>query len=312
MDGREFNLYKPTRKSEPQNPDRIWKLCFIGNQRLIYAEEVNNNHGDLPIYAGAVNIDEIQSNTNAPAELIAPLQDASTVCLNIHVEGLRKHIFGTTYYDPNRINFSSVADNSILRRVPVSTNPTNTSVNTAVYVDTTNLDTRQTLSDMRQFVDIAEKLFPAQALPANLSGIDRAVDSQIAGIIQGTTRISQKNAAIIDQTLFAPLRSAMVSNIAQYWQRSLSAPNGIDAINLDTSAISLGDYEFVIGSGLRIIERQFARDQFQTLLFAALQSPVISQQYDISLLFNYWAGLSSLDVDFNDFRIQEQQNALVS
>jgi hypothetical protein len=89
-------------------------------------------------------------------------------------------------------------------------------IRTMIQHDNNTLDTKQTLRDLQGMMGIIDQFFPTQSLPSQIAGIDRAVDSQVAAVQQGSNRRQQKGARLIDESMLRPMRCSMYYNIVQF------------------------------------------------------------------------------------------------
>src|SRR6185369_1608941 len=81
---------------------------------------------------------------------------------------------------------------------------------------------------------IKDKFFPSQALPSQIAGIDRAVKSQVATVVQGGQRSLRTLLRVIDSNLMLPTRMCAFRNLKR------NAPSGIDQITDEQVAKMLG------------------------------------------------------------------------
>lgn len=301
----DFGLIEGNREARlARNRYEVWRFTILNNEKIIEARHMNNIHGWLPAFFGVANDDSLGQTTKSPAEILNPLQEFSSFLLNAHVEANRKNLYGTTYYDPSRIDLDSVPKGEVAARVPIKTQGYGQDIRTMVYRENQVLDTKQTLGDLDGMMGIIDKFFPTQSLPSQIAGIDRAVDSQVAAVQQGSNRRQHKGARLLDDSLMRPLRFGMYYNIVQYQE---DAAEVLDyhgnTVTIDLTKLRATNLAYVIGQGLKAIDRQAAASQIQGMFFALIQAPAAGQQVDIIKILDFWTSMMDIEASMEDFRL---------
>ena len=171
--------------------------------------------------------------------------------------------------------------------------------------DNNVLDTKQTMQDLDGMFSIVDKFYPTQALPSQIAGIDRAVDSQVSAVQQGTNRRQQMGARLIDDTMLRPMRFSMYFNIVQFQQDGAEIADfytgkgvTIDLENLRSTNLSL-----IIGQGLKAIDRQAIQSQMREIIFAMIQAPDIAQRVDLLSMLDAWTNMMDLEMNLKQFEL---------
>lgn len=288
-----------------RNQYEVWRITIANDETIIECTPMTNIHGYLPAFFGVINDDFMREGAKSPAEILNPLQQFSSFLLNAHVLANRKNIFGTTFYDPSRVDYGSVPEGEVAARVPIKPQGYGQDLRTMVQHDNNTLDTKQTLQDLKGMIEIIDQFFPTQSLPSQIAGIDRAVDSQVAAVQQGANRRQQKGARLIDDTMMRPFRFALYYNIVQF------QPDGEDVADyfkgtqqkVDLSKLRDMNLVYLIGQGLKAIDRQQVASQMQQLIFALIQAPSAAQQIDILGMLDYWTTMLDVDTNMKQFAL---------
>lgn len=281
----------------------MWRFTLLNNDTIIEATYMNNIHGQIPHYMGVMNDDVMGTSQKSPAEILAPLQDFASSLLNTHVQAQRKKLWGLTIYDPSMVDLKEIPDGEVVARIPMKPAAMGRDVRTGIWQPTDSSDTNQTMDDMGKVMDIINQFFPTQAAPSQIANIDRAVDSQVAAVQQGANRRQQKAARLLDDSIFRPIRAGMYYNIIQYQP---DADNVMDfytgkPIKIDISSLRNTDLPFIIGQGLKAIDRQAAAKNLQQIIFALIQAPQAAQGVDLLGLIDYWTSMIDVDVNMKQF-----------
>lgn len=302
----DFGLIPGTNaEKKSRNRYEIWRFTLLNGERIIECEYMNNMHGHLPAYIGLLNDDNMKEAAKSVAEILNPLQQFSSFLLNVHVLANRKNIYGTTYYDPSCIDMDSIPQGEVAARVPIKPQGWGRDIRTMVQYDSKALDTKQTLGDLQGMMSIIDQFFPTQSLPSQIAGIDRAVDSQVAAVQQGSNRRQQKGARVIDESMLRPMRCGMYYNIVQYQQDNVEVAdfytgktNTVDLTKLRDTNLSL-----IIGQGLKALDRQAMQTQLREIIFALIQAPTASQRIDLLGLLDYWTTMMDLEMNLKQFEV---------
>lgn len=285
-----------------------WRFTIINNEWIIDATYMNNIHGFLPYFMGVINDDVMGSAQKSTAEILAPLQNFASFLINTHITSSRKNMWGLTIYDPSVIDLKEIPEGEVAARIPLKPAGYGKNVNEAVWQPTSrNLDTSQTMQDLGGVMDVINQFFPTQSLPGQIASIDRAVTSQVAAVQQGVNRRQQKSARLIDDAIFRPLRFAMYYNIIQYQpdQSEVTDYYTGKPVQIDLNSLRNTDLPFIIGQGLKSVDRQTAAAEIQKVLFALIQAPQSAQGIDLLALMDYWTSMLDVDIDMTQFRLQQ-------
>lgn len=310
----EFGLV-PNEEKRSRNRYELWKLTILDAKWICAASWQDNVHDHIPFYFGLVHNDSMGHLQRSPAEVLTPLQDFASFLLNTHQESERASIYGTTFYDPTMVKLDEVPKGEVAARVPVEPRAYGRDIRSFLFDMRATRDTQNTMQNLGQVMQIVDQFFPTQALPSQIASIDRAVSNQVAAVQHGANRRQQKTARQLDDSQFRPMRFAMYYNILQY------QPDGEELtdfytgkqIKLDLSKLKDTNLPFIIGQGLKAIDRQSNVEKMQQLIFSMLQAPqlmqpdpVTGERIDLLGLINFWTDMMDMDVDMRQFRITPQ------
>ena len=300
----EFGLVDGAKaETRKRNRYEIWRFTILNDEEIIEATYMNNVHGYIPYFFASINDDNMEEHAKSPSEILQPLQNFASALLNIHILGSRRNLYGTTYYDPTMVNVGGIPKGEVAANVPINPAAYGKDIRTFLYRENGAVDTKQTLQDLEAVMGLIDQFFPTQSLPSQIAGIDRAVDSQVAAVQQGSNRRQHKGARLLDDVMFRPFRFALYYNIIQYQQDGAMVADFYGKpIKVDLTALRETDLPFIIGQGLKAIDRQAAAALLKDLLFALIQNPQAAQQVDIMGLFDYWTSMLDIDIDFRQFQ----------
>lgn len=287
----------------------IWRFTILNDKFIIDATYMNNIHGYLPYFMGLINDDLMTTAQKSVTEILQPLQNFASSLLNTHVKANRKNLWGMTYYDPTMVDLKNIPAGEVSGFIPVNPAAYGRDLRTMIFHDNKILDSKQTLQDLQGVMQIVDQFFPTQSMPNQIAQIDRAIDSQVAAVQQGVNRRQQKSARLLDETIFRPVRFAMYYNIIQYQpdQENMTDYYTGEQITIDLNSLRQTNLPFIIGQGLKAIDRQYVAQQMQKLIFALIQAPQTAQGVDLLGMIDYWTSMIDIDIDMTQFRLQPQQ-----
>lgn len=300
----EFGLIPGNAKSnEARNRLEIWRFTIANNKALIDATYMNNIHGCIPTYTSVFNDDIMSTSQKSVAEILQPLQNFASSLLNSHIQQVRKKLWGITVYDPSAVDLKDMPQGEVAARIPLKPTAYGRDVRTAIWEQDNQSETNQTVKDLSAMMDIISQFFPTQSLPSQIASIDRAVDSQVAAVQQGANRRQQKAARALDDSLFRNIRTGMYYNIIQYQPDETEVMDYYtgEPIQIDLAKLRTTDLPFIIGQGLKAIDRQAAAKSLQQVIFALIQAPQAAQGIDLLGLIDYWTSMIDIDIDMTQF-----------
>jgi hypothetical protein len=289
-----------------RNRYEVWRISILNDECIIGADYMNNIHGYLPCFVGTMNDDVMGAAQRSAAEILTPLQDFASFLVNTHVAGARKNLYGTTFFDPTMVDLDQVPQGEVAARVKIKPAAYGKDIRTYIYQMEASQDTSQTLQDLSGIMSLVDQFFPTQSLPSQIANIDRAVDSQVAAVQQGANRRQQKAARLLDDSVFRNVRFAMYYNIIQYaadQEKVVDAFTG-QTVTIDLQSLRNSNLPYIIGQGLKAIDRMAAAGMLQNIIFALIQAPQAAQGLDLLGLIDYWTSMIDIDIDMKQFRLQ--------
>lgn len=279
----------------------LWRFHIIDMKRIVYAKKmayVKTEQSELeakveiPFYCGYEKQDEMGYAQRSTAELLSPFQSFASFLMNAHINQARSSIWGIQAYDQQMFDFGQLPPGSVAGRVP-SKQP-GRDVRSGLLDIKGNMNSENTMQNLMMVMQLMQQLFPAQAMPAQVAGIDRAVQSQVAAVMQGMSRRLHMTVRILDDDIMGPFTHASYLNIA---------------LNSDTALTNLTDSDarLILGSGLQQLNIEQAEAAFRELFFAILQNPALVQENDIDIfaMIEYWSALKTLRVPVASFKKQQ-------
>lgn len=287
----------------------VWKFRLL-NDEIVYAKELNNAHGCLPVVMSSASLDGLDDESPSFAELLVPLQNFCSYLLNVKQRAYRKQLYGINFYSRDHVDMREALNKGDTENLWV---PVDGAANQAIasFVQHYNdaPDTSTVMTDLSNAKTIMQDLLPtdSRSLLANLS---RVSQWQAQKTVSETDKRTIKLGRLLNVTLLSPLKSMQVYNILQYKDViTVLQDNGeyqeIPVKDLRETQIELG-----ISSALRGIDKDILAGKFQEMLGILVQMPHITSEFDMTKALDYWSSLVGADIDLSQFRVKSEFDKL--
>jgi hypothetical protein len=291
-----------SRKSAPNF--QLVRLEIINGSYITSLEIVADN--EIPCFAGKLEDNNLDDANKSVIEHIIPLQDFASAQLNAHAAATRSSLYGLTLYDKRLFDVAQIPQGEVAGFYPVKAEGMDLDLRKAVYTIRNELDVGQTSGNIDLAMRLMRDLFPSQAAPAQIAGIDRAVDNQIMSVLQGTTRRLIAYAYELDAQIMCPMRAAMFRNLKIRTPiGGMQSADGTTTIGLKEPGADDEHLQLIIGQGLKAIDRQVVAMQLQKMYGLILQNPQIFQTLDVVALLNHWSNYLDVEDDLEQFRLPQ-------
>lgn len=306
----QLNLVPRNSTNRARNRVETWKLTLLNDKHIIQAEPATNIHGHIPFYFASLNDDLMEKAQKSVAEILKPLQNFASFLLNTHIQATRKNIWGLTIYDKNVVDLENIPKGEVAAMIATKPMAAGKRIQDYIWTHSNTLETKQTMQDLDSTMGIINQFFPTQSLPSQIAGIDRAVNSQVLAVQQGANRRMQKGARLLDDMAFRPMRFGMYYNIIQFQAAGQVSDFYGKKVDVNLDELRNTDLPFIIGQGLKAIDRMGLAEAYQGLVFALIQTPQAGQQFDLAAMINVWGNMVDMDIDMTQFRIQAPDQTL--
>lgn len=297
---KQFGLLDETTESQladmGKDPDlylALWRFELVDGGRVVSAYPVPQSSPDarnsIPMFLSYMTQDQLLASQRSAMELMRGFQRFASAMHSIYVEGMRGNVWGLQVYDPAMFDLSSLKPGETSGRLAAKIN--NRDVRTGIHNVQTEAAVGEVMRGVAESLQLKDQLFPGQALPSQISGMDRAVTSQVASVVQGGQRSLRMLLRLLDSAMMMPTRMAAVRNIQQF-----DSQVG-DAFNEITDE----DVAKALGSGVESMEAERISEHFWRLLMAIVQNPESSQLYNVPAMLAYLGRLMNLSVNMEDF-----------
>lgn len=265
----------------------LWQFTICDSTTIIYAAPMEGAE-ELPVYLARLDKDDMGEAARTMAENLMPFQRIVSFLLNTAIEGIRSNIWGIKGYDPQMFDISKVQNGEtsgfLKSKVP------GRDVRAGLLKLDGSSGTEENFRHAGTVLELMRSLFPSQAMPAQIAGMDRAVSSQVSAVLQGAMRKMHMLVRRLDSSLMLPVRIAQWRNISMF-----------DPEKEQFKSLSAEQVAEVLASGLGQVNREAAAEQIRTLIFALIQNPDGNQGIDTRGLFQLWSILMNLGTDLSEF-----------
>lgn len=278
-------------EGEKKQSLNLYRFVIIDAKNICSAvkiEGTQNSDGQItvhiPHYLAFMTQDDMKEAQRSVSEMIRPFQRFSSFLMNIYMAGARKNIWGMKGVDPTMFDTSSL-DQGDVAGVLKSKVP-GRDVRTGMMTLDSSTGTEQAMGMLQQVLAVMKELYPSQALPSQIAGMDRAIKSQVSAVLQGSQRRMHMMARILDSSLFGPMRLQCYRNLA--------AGDGEGLNGITEEAVAT-----ILGSGLHSLNAEASAELLKEIIFAVIQNQEGMQYFDVPKLFQLWSLLMNLPFDLS-------------
>jgi hypothetical protein len=145
-----------------------------------------------------------------------------------------------------------------------------------------------TISMLTNVLQITQSMFPAQASPAQIAGIDRAIKDQVAALLHSGRPRLKLQTRIIDSALFMPTRRQAFRNLVRNKGEGLAG--------LTDEQVSQ-----VLGSGLKGLDSERIEMFLRELITIIGGSELLTQRFDLAAMMTAFSQSMNLGFDLGAF-----------
>lgn len=302
----QLNLVPRTKLMKQQrNRLEVWNITILNDKWIIETRYMDNMHGYIPYFFGSLNDDLMGRSAKSVSEIIKPLSTFASFLMNTHMAATRKNIWGLMAYDSNVIDLNQIPEGEVAARIGTKVGMSGRKLQDSIWESNKLLDTKQTMDDLENVLGMLNTFYPTMSLPSQVASIDRAVTDQVAAVQQGANRRLHKGGRLLDDLMFRPLRFCMYYNVIQKQEDGVMVSDFYGKpVKIDLSRLRETDLPFIIGQGLKMLDRTKLAGDLQNIIFALIQNPAAAARFDMPGLINFWADMIDLDLDLRQFALQ--------
>ena len=284
---------------DPEAYLELWRFKILGDTKVIDAEPVipreeaiEGERVEIPIYLSFLKQDQLKEAQRSFMELMKGFQRFGSNMFNIYIAGMRKNVWGVKGIDPTMFDTSKLRQGEPVGLLE-SKQP-GRDVRTGMMTLDSGAGVENAMNAVAQTMDMKNQMFPSQALPSQVAGIDRAVKNQVTTVVHGATRSLRTMLRTIDTTLMLPTRMGGFRNLRRHDNA------GIEDMTDEEVAKMLG-------SGIESMEAERVLDILWQLLYAIIQNQEAMTLFNVPAILTYMSRVGNMSVDLGQFARQPAQ-----
>jgi hypothetical protein len=304
----QFNIWNKEQRAEIESSGKdvdtyleLWRFEIIDGSHLVKMapaippEEFKNEQVALiPMFLAHLTRDQLGEAQRSIMELLSGFQRFTSCMFSIYVQGMRSNVWGIKGYDPSMFDFSQLEKGEVAANL--KSKVPGRDVRAGLMSLDGNAGVDNAMAAVQQTLGLKDQLYPSQALPAQIAGIDRAVTSQVTSVLHGAQRGMRMMLRLVDSSLMMPTRMAAVRNTMR--DREQQIPE------LDDEEVARS-----LGSGIESIEAERITESLWKLLMGIVQNQEAMQFFDVSGLLDYMSRLLNLSTTLGQFARQAPPQA---
>lgn len=279
------------------------RLTYLGNT-MINAEVSNN--GIMPIIIAPV------FGNMTPADNLIPVQKFVNFLIGVKKQGDRKRIFGINFYDRNRISLNDITKAKEVDEaspwIGVGLEQ-GENLNSAISHFNDAPDTSGIVNDIGQMKNIMQIILPTDQ-SSIMSNLDRATEWQAKKALETSGKFTKLIARQLQAMLITPLKALHIQCIFDN-ERALPVKDQYG----NEQMVSIGEFAgkgimFAITTAMTGVDRDIKAQQMDSFLNRLIQLPAVTQEYDLTKLFDYQSSLTGHQIDFSMFKRESPIDSL--
>jgi len=282
---------------------QLWRFEIIDGSEIVSAHPAvdpqrvlsGEDSEHIPFFLSYFTRDQVGEVQRSMMELMQGFQRFASSMYAVYVSGLRANVWGLKVFDPSMIDGERLRSGETAGVIP--TMKAGVDVRAALAQVGTNSGVQEALQAVDTGLGLKNQLFPSQALPNQIAGMDRAVTSQVATVVQGAQRGLRMLLRLLDSSLMLPARMEAVRNLARH--------EGL------AEAVEIKDEDVAktLGSGIESMESERIAEHFWRLMTAIIQNQESMQLFNVPELMAYLGRLMNLGVDMASFVRQQPESS---
>lgn len=291
------------------NTPQIWKLIYINNSVLIYAQPCSLAIDTLPVLFASPNEDGLKYQTKSLAANTGDFQAVASGLMNSVINARRRAISDRVLYDPSRISEAQINSDNPSAKIPVRPAAYGKNINESVYQFPYRDDQSPLiLQEIPQLIEMSNQL----------SGQNRAKQGQFVkgnktrkefdSVMANANGRDQMIAMLFEAQLFTPMKEMLKINILQFqtpatvYSKELQTTIDVDPVKLRRASL-----EFKVADGLIPADKLINGDSLGAALNAIGTTPALSQGYNMAPMFSYL--MKTQGADLSPFEKSQAQLA---
>jgi hypothetical protein len=149
--------------------------------------------------------------------------------------------------------------------------------------------------------DIMQIILPTDTA-ALMGNLDRATEWQARKALEYSGKSTKLLARQLQASLLIPLKSLHIQTI---FENELTLPVKTEdgsTVDMPVSAFAGREIVYSITTAMTGVDRDIKAQQMDTFINRLIQLPNVSQEYDLTRLFDYQSSLSGHKINFTDFK----------
>ena len=282
--------------AEPESYLELWRFELINSTHLVVArpqsKRASTSKGEssiIPLFMSHLTRDTLGASQRSHMELNVPFQRFASSMYGIGTSALRRRVWGRQVIDPQMFNVSDFTSGAATG--PITSKTPGRDVRSGMMPLSDTSGAEQAFGFVNTGLQLMDTLYPSQALPAQVAGLDRAVTNQVSAVVHGAQRALRMSLRQLDSVVFMRARMECVRNLQRF--EALT----IEAVSDEVIAKALG-------SGVESMEAERITEALWRVLMAIIQNQEAMQAFDVPKMLGYLSEVLRIKVDMSTFARQ--------
>lgn len=296
------------------NEVKVYHGIIINWGVVIFTEELNVAHDNLPAFVMQPLEDGLGYQTQSMLDNTLPFQDMSSALWNISLESKRRLIFDRLVYNPRMIDKKDIDPASSVSRIPLrnaAMAKDGNEIARAVYQIPYREDNSAGNLQMSEMISaMADQAAGQNKVDRGMFQKGNKTKTEFETTMQGSNSRQQLASLAIEHQFMTPVKETIKANTMQFQQSGMILNRDTrEEVQIDPIELRKTTLEFKMTDGMLPADKLMNSDLLTVFLQTAQAMPAVGTEYDIMGMFLYWAKLKGATwlEDFKRNPEQQQQ-----
>ena len=291
------------------NTPQIWKLIYINNTVLIYAQPCSLAYDTLPVLFASPNEDGLKYQTKSLASNSGDFQAVTSAMMNSVLHSRRRAVSDRVLYDPSRVGEAQINSDNPSAKIPVRPAAYGKPLSEAVYQFPYRDDQSPLImQEIPQLIEMSNQLNGQNRAKQGQFVKGNKTRKEFDSVMANANGRDQMIAMLFEAQLFTPMKEMLKINILQFQTPATIYSRELQStVNVDPVALRRASLEFKTSDGLIPADKLINGDALGAALNALGTTPALAQGYNMAPLFSYL--MKTQGADLSSFEKSQAQLA---
>lgn len=290
-----------------KNTPQIWKFIVVNDQYVIWAEQLTNAHGYLPVVTCQPVDPGLGTQAKSFADGVTSYQDTASALWNLGLAANRRMVVDRMIYDPSKIDVMQMNNPNAAAKIPLRASAYGTNPAQAVYAVPFNVGQANSLfSEAQGVVGFADELNGQNRASRGQFQKGNKSRYEYSDVMSNSNANNRAYALQWEIQSFSIIKKILLLNVLQYadqqtlFNRDLQADVTINPVEIRKAAV-----KFKVADGVRPADKLLNGDDWSGALNVLSTNQQIGAEYNVGGIFE--SLMAQKGVNLRPFKIPDSK-----